>query len=424
MAEPIEPKVIILGGGFGGLSAAQALKNAPVRVTLIDRRNHHLFQPLLYQVATAALNPSSIASPIRRILRYQTNADVVMDEARSIDLVHKTVELSNSVVPFDFLIVATGATHAYFGRDDWEPFAPGLKTIEDALEIRRRTLLAYEAAEREPDSEHRSAYLTFVVIGAGPTGVEMAGSLIEIARHVVSRDFRHFDPRDARVVLVEAGPRILSGFDPELSAKAETDLETLGVEVLLNTRVTGIDAKGVDLGERRIEARTVVWAAGVAASPLGKTLGVPVDRVGRVQVHQDLTVPGAPEVYIIGDLAALEQGGKPLPGVAQVAIQGGTYVAKSILHRLNQEPVAPFRYHDKGSMATIGRASAVAQIGKTNLSGFIAWLAWLFVHIVFLIGFRNRLAVLWEWAWVYLTYERGARLITGRIDEKTSDRTQ
>ena len=417
MRSSAKPSVVILGGGFGGLAAAQALRKAAVRVTLIDRRNHHLFQPLLYQVATAALNPSSIASPIRRVLRHQKNVDVIMAEVRSIDIARKVVVLATEEVPYDFLIVATGATHAYFGHDDWEPFAPGLKTIEDALEIRRRTLLAYEAAERETNPEARATDLTFVVIGAGPTGVEMAGSLIEIARHVVSRDFRHFDPRDARVILVEAGPRVLAAFDPELSAKAQADLEKLGVEVLLNTKVTNIQQKGVELGDRWIKARTVVWAAGVAASPLGKSLGVAVDRAGRVPVNSDLTVPNAPEVFVIGDLAIVIQDGKPLPGVAQVAIQGGNYVAKVIGLILKGQPFPPFVYHDKGSMATIGRASAVAQIGKIKLSGFIAWLAWLFVHIVFLIGFRNRLAVVWEWAWVYLTYDRGARLITGRIDE-------
>ncbi len=412
------PRVVILGGGFGGLAAAKALRKARVRVTIIDRRNHHLFQPLLYQVATAALNPSSIASPIRRVFRHQKNVDVIMAQASSIDTARKVVVLATEEIPYDFLIVATGATHAYFGRDDWEPFAPGLKTIEDALEIRRRTLLAYEAAERETNPLIRASFLTFVVIGAGPTGVEMAGSLIEISRHVVSRDFRHFDPRDAQVILVEAGPRILSSFDEELSSKAKADLEALGVEVMLNTKVTGIDARGVDLGDRRIEARTVVWAAGVAASPLGKSLGVGLDRAGRVPVNPDLSVPNAPGVYVIGDLASFVQDGKPLPGVAQVAIQGGRYVAQSILLVLSGKPVPPFRYSDKGSMATIGRASAVAQIGTMKLTGFIAWLAWLFVHIVFLIGFRNRLAVLWEWAWVYFTYDRGARLITGRIDEE------
>ena len=404
---------MILGGGFGGLYAARALRHAPVRVTLIDRRNHHLFQPLLYQVATAALNPSDIAHPIRRILRRQRNASVVLAEARAIDAAGRRVILADGEVSYDFLVVATGATHSYFGHDDWAASAPGLKTLEDALEIRRRVLLAFEAAERETDPVRRSALLTFVVVGGGPTGVELAGALGEIARHVLASDFRRIDPRDARVILLEAGPRILPAFTPDLSEKAVRQIARLGVEVRTGAAVTGIDRDGVALGDRRIEARTVLWAAGVAASPLARSLGAPLDGAGRVLVNPDLTVPGAASVFVIGDLAALVRDGRPVPGVAPAAIQEGRHAAANILRSLRGRPLEPFRYHDKGSLATIGRAAGVADFGRIRLSGFPAWLAWLVVHIFFLIGFRNRFLVLFEWAWVYFTYDRGARLITG-----------
>ena len=415
MNAPSTPRVVILGGGFAGLAAAKALRRSPVRITIVDRRNHHLFQPLLYQVATAALNPSNIATPIRRILRSQKNVEVVMGEARTIDLGGRRVVLTDGEIAYDFLIVATGATHAYFGHDDWAEYAPGLKTVEDALTIRRRVLLAYEAAEREDDPYRRRAWLTTVIVGGGPTGVEMAGSLAEIARHVLSRDFRRFDTRDARVLLVEAGPRVLASFPEDLSAKAQTQLERLGVEVRTGAAVTAIDAEGVTLDGHRIDARTVIWAAGVAASPLGRGLGVPVDRSGRVVVEPDLSVPGRPEVFVVGDLAARQQDGKPIPGVAPAAMQGGQYAARRIKDILARRPTKPFRYLDKGMLATIGRASAVGEIGKLHLSGFPAWMAWLLIHIFFLIGFRNRFFVLVEWAWVYFTYERGARLITGPV---------
>ena len=411
------PRVVILGGGFGGLEAAKALRRAPVDVTLIDRRNHHLFQPLLYQVATAALNPSNIAFPIRRILRHQENAEVVLGEAVAIATEGRRVVLADGVVPYDFLIVATGATHAYFGHDAWEPFAPGLKTIEDATEIRRRVLLAFEAAEREDDPERRRAWLTFVIVGGGPTGVEMAGSLAEIARHVLARDFRRFDPRDAQVLLVEGQDRVLTTYPESLSAKAAASLESLGVRVRTSTLVTAIDAEGVTFGDERIEARTVIWAAGVAASPLGRALGVPLDRAGRVVVEPDLSIFGHPEVFVVGDLAALEHEGKPVPGVAPAAMQGGRYAARRIIDAIHDRPTKPFRYVDKGSLATIGRAKAVADLGALKLSGFLAWAAWLLIHIFFLIGFRNRFFVLGEWAWIYFTYERGARLITGPVHD-------
>jgi NADH dehydrogenase len=409
------PRIVIIGGGFGGLEAAKALRGAEVDVALIDRRNHHLFQPLLYQVATAALNPSNIAAPIRRILRGQKNLEVVLGEVVAIDATGRRVVLADGWASYDYLIVATGATHAYFGHDDWAPFAPGLKTVEDATEIRRRVLLAYEAAEREHDPTRRRAWLTFVIVGGGPTGVEMAGALAEISRHVLSRDFRHFDTRDARVILVEAGPRVLATFDDSLSKKALDQLERLGVEVQLSRPVTGIDDAGVDLGSERLDAHTVIWAAGVAASPLGRTLGVPLDRAGRVQVESDLSVPGHPEVFIVGDLASHFEDGKDLPGVAPAAMQTGKYAARRILDAIQGRPTKPFHYVDKGSLATIGRASAVAEIGKLKLSGFPAWAAWLLIHIFFLIGFRNRFFVLGEWAWIYFTYERGARLITGPV---------
>jgi NADH dehydrogenase len=405
-------RVVILGGGFGGLFAAKALARERVDVTVVDRHNHHLFQPLLYQVATAALNPSEIAVPIRRVLRRQKNARVLLADVVAIDAAARKVKLSDGELPYDFLIVATGATHSYFGHDEWALAAPGLKTIEDALEIRRRVLLAFEHAEREGDAASRAALLTFVVVGAGPTGVELAGALSEISRHSLAKDFRAVNPRDARVILVEGADRVLPPYVPELSEKARLQLTRLGVEVRTAARVTAIDAGGVSIGAERIEARTVLWAAGVQASPLARSLGVPLDRAGRVLVEPDLSVPGHPSIFVVGDLAAALQGGKPIPGVAGAAVQGGRHAALCIARAIRGEPRPVFRYADKGSLATIGRAAAVADFGWVKLSGFIAWIAWLFIHILLLIGFRNRAIVLVQWAWSYLTHDRGARLIT------------
>jgi len=408
------PRVVIVGGGFGGLAAARGLARAPVDVTLVDRTNHHLFQPLLYQVATAGLSPAEIASPIRRILRRQRNARVLLGEAVAIDTATRRVRLADGEIGWDYLVVAVGASHSYFGRDEWEAHAPGLKTLDDALEIRRRALVAYEEAEREDDAEARRPWLTFVVVGGGPTGVEMAGAFAEVARHTLARDFRRIDPRAARVLLVEAGPRILPTYPEGLSEKAQRQLEALGVQVWTGAAVTGVDASGVQVGGDRIAARTVVWAAGVQASPLARSLGVPLARAGRVRVLPDLTVPGQPAVFVIGDLAAVEQEGGLVPGVAPAAIQMGEHAARNVLRALRGEPLLPFRYRDKGSLATIGRKSGVADFGWVRLSGPLAWLAWLTVHIFFLIGFRNRFVVLFTWAWAYLTYDRSARLILGR----------
>jgi NADH dehydrogenase len=411
------PRLVILGGGFGGLTAAQALRRAAVQITLIDRQNHHLFQPLLYQVATAALSPGDIASPIRRVLRNQANAEVLLAEVSAIDVDGRCVHLADGTppVPYDYLIVATGATHSYFGHDEWAEDAPGLKSIEDALAIRRRVLYAFEAAEREPEPSRRVGWLTFVIVGGGPTGVELAGSVAEIARHALARDFRHIDPTQARVILIEGTPRVLPVYRPDLSESARRQLEALGVEVRTGALVTAIDEEGVCLGPDRIEARTVLWAAGVAASPLGRSLGAPLDRAGRVRVEPDLTIPGHPEVYVVGDLVSLMQDGKPVPGVAPAAMQMARHAAVNIVQSIKGEPRRPFRYRDKGSLATIGRASAVADLGFVRLSGLLAWLAWLFIHIFFLIGFRNRFIVMFSWAWSYFTYDRGARLITGPL---------
>jgi len=411
---------VIIGGGFGGIEAARALKRAPVRLTIVDRRNHYLFQPLLYQVATAALNPSDIASPIRRIVRNQRNASVILGEAVSIDTRRKIVQLLDGEVGYDFLVVATGATHSYFGHEEWLEPAPGLKTLEDAVEIRRRVLVAYEAAEREIDESEVANWMTFVIIGAGPTGVEMAGALAEISRRVLERDFRKIDPGRARIVLIEAGPKVLPAMSPESSASARRQLERLGVEVITDSPVTAVDDRGVTHGGTRLDSRTVIWAAGVAASPLGKALGasasVKLDRAGRVIVNQDLSVAGADGVFVIGDLASISSDGKPVPGLSPAAMQEGRHAAKNILRLIRGEPTLPFHYRDKGTLATIGKAAAVADIGGLHFGGLIAWLMWLFVHIFFLIGFRNRFIVVIEWAWNYARNDRGARLITGDVE--------
>lgn len=412
------PRVVIVGAGFGGLNAARALRHAPVSLTVVDRRNHHLFQPLLYQVATAGLSPGEIAYPIRAILRRQMNTRVLLADVTSIDpAAHKVLLGDGGEIAYDYLVVATGAQHSYFGHDDWEPLAPGLKNLEDALEMRRRILLAFERAEREPDDARRRALLTFVIVGGGPTGVELAGAIAEIARHVMAQDFRAIDPRQARILLVEAGPRVLPAYPEALSAKAADALRKMGVEVLEGGAVTAVAADHVMIGGRRVEAATTLWAAGVQASPLARSLGVPLDRAGRVPVEPDLTVPGHPEIVVIGDLAALrDRKGKPLPGVAPVAIQQGRHAARNILRALAGRPPQPFHYFDKGSLATIGRAAAVADFGWTSLSGFPAWVTWLFVHILYLIGFRNRFVVMIDWMWSYIAYNRAARLITGNID--------
>jgi NADH dehydrogenase len=408
------PRVVIIGGGFGGLNAAKRLKRTNVAVTILDRRNHHLFQPLLYQVAAAALNPSDIAMPIRHILRGQENAEVLLAEARAVDVGARSVLLvDGDDLAYDYLIIATGATHSYFGNDRWARVAPGLKTIEDALLIRRRVLLAYEYAERLPDAEAQRRWLNFVIVGGGPTGVELAGALAEISRQTLERDFRHIDPKNARIILVEGAPRLLPTYPEDLSEAAKRQLINLGVEVRTNAKVTDIDSAGVVIGSEHIKARTVLWAAGVAASPLARSLGVPLDRAGRVIVEQDLSIPGHREVFVIGDLAAAQSGGKPVPGIAPAAIQEGKYAAENIARDLQGQARVPFHYRDKGSLATIGRAAAVGVVGRLRLKGLVAWLAWLLVHIFYLIGFRNRVLVLLEWAWSYLTAERGARLITG-----------
>jgi NADH dehydrogenase len=406
------PHVVILGGGFGGLAAAKRLRNAPVQVTLIDKSNHHLFQPLLYQVATCGLSATDIAEPIRKILRKQQNATVLMADVAAVEAGEKRLRLaSGETLEYDYLLLAAGATHSYFGKEEWARYAPGLKQIEDALEIRRRVLLAYEQAEQTDDPEARRAWLTFVVIGAGPTGAELAGALAELSRHTLVRDFRNFDPKDAHVLLLEGSHRVLPPYPKESSRQAAEQLRKLGVEVRTDTLATRIDEDGVVVGEERIRARTVLWAAGVAASPLGATLGAPLDRAGRVKVAPDLSVPGHPEIFAVGDMVSLEQGGKPVPGVAPAAIQMGLHAARNIQRALGGEPTEPFRYRDKGSMATLGRKAAVAVLGKFRLSGFPAWMAWLLVHIVFLIGFRNRFVVLFEWALNYFAYKRSARLI-------------
>ena len=416
-AGPIQgarPRVVIVGGGFGGLYAARALGRAPVDVTVVDRTNHHVFQPLLYQVATASLAPRDVAYPIRVVLRGQRNTTVYMAEATAIDTSARHVVLTDGWLAYDYLVVAPGARHSYFAHPEWEEFAPGLKTMEDALAIRRRVLLAFERAEREGDPERRRALLTFVVVGGGPTGVELAGAIAEIACTVMVQDFRHIDSRDTRTILVEAGPRILPASPAGLSAKAERSLRRLCVEVRTGASVTGIAADAVTIGEERVCAATILWAAGVQPSPLARSLGVPLDRAGRVIVDRDLTIPKHPEIFVVGDLAACAGAdGRPLPGLAPVALQQGRHAAHNILRAMRGEPLAAFRYRDRGTMATIGRAAAVADIRGLRLSGFPAWLAWCFIHILWLIGFRNRFAVLFEWAWAYFTLQRSSRLIVG-----------
>jgi NADH dehydrogenase len=408
------PRVVIVGGGFAGLNAAKELARHPVQVTLVDRKNHHTFQPLLYQVATAGLSPGEIAVPIRAIFRGKKNVEVLLGEAVAFDLEARRVHFSDFDLDYHYLIVAAGARHSYFGHDEWEPLAPGLKTVEDALEIRRRVLLAFELAEREARVTGKHQMMTFAVVGGGPTGVELAGTLAEVARQALADDFRAIDPKRTRIVLVEAGPRVLPAYPEDLSRSAERQLRHLGVEVIDGCSVTGVDANGIHMDGKFISTMVTFWAAGVAASPLGRKLGKAVDRAGRVPVEQDCSLSGHPNVFVIGDLAAFSGAdGKLLPGVAPPAMQQGTAVARNIARELRGEARQPFVYHDKGGLATIGRAAAVAEIGKLHLHGFIAWLLWLFVHIAYLVGFQNRILVLTQWAWSYFTYERSARLITG-----------
>lgn len=411
-----QPKILIAGAGFGGLAAAKALANLPVEVTVLDRSNHHLFQPLLYQVATAALSPAEIAQPVRHILRRARNVTVAMADIVRVDPAAKEVVTTEGAYPYDYLILATGARHSYFGHPEWEHDAPGLKSIDDALEIRRRMLIAFEQAEKTSDAKERQAALTFIVVGAGPTGVEMAGAIGEVARYTMVRDFRRIDPAQARVILVDAAPRVLPTFAEELSASAREQLARIGVEVRTGVGVKGVSPEGVQLENDFIPSKTIIWAAGNAASPLGKGLGVETDKAGRVVVNPDLSVPGHPEIFVIGDLACFtHQGGKPLPGTSPVAMQQGRRAARNILAATDGRPQSakPFHYFDKGSMATIGRHAAVADIRGVRFNGFTAWLAWLFVHLIFLVGFRNRVLVFLQWIWSYLNYYRGARLITG-----------
>ena len=424
----LRKRVIVIGGGFGGIAAVKALARAPVHVTLVDRSNHYLFQPLLYQVAMAGLAPNEIATPIRSVLRHVDNARVLLAEVTQVDLAARRVFTREcTALEYDYLVLAPGAVNSYFGHPEWAHVAPGLKDLDDAVEIRRRVLLAFEAAEREQDLVEQRRHLTFVVIGGGPTGVELAGAIAELATFVLARDFRAIKPDATRVVLVEGGPRVLASFDPELSERASQSLHEMGVEVLVNARVTAIDSRGVAIGPTRIEASTVLWAAGVRASPLCAQLGLPVDRTGRVQVEPDCSLPGHPEVFVIGDAASLQPAGEaqPLPGVSPVAMQQGRFVARTIQNSIGMRPRGTFRYLDKGSMATIGRRRAVAAVGNLKLSGFIAWVAWLTVHIFYLIDFRSKIVVLFDWAWSYFTYQRGSRLITGhRLDAGAPERAR
>ena len=412
-AEEKEPHVIIVGAGFGGLEAAKKLECKPVHVTVIDRTNYHLFQPLLYQVATAALSPADIAAPIRAIVSKCPNMEVVLSEVRSIDVWAKKVITTDAEFTYDYLILATGSRHSYFGHDEYERLAPGLKSLEDAIEIRRRILMAFEYAEKISDEAARRAALTFVIIGGGPTGVEMAGAIAEISRYTLEKDFRHIDPSSARIILIQSEPRVLPGFPEDLSEKAMEQLRDFGVEVRTGVHATNVTEAGLNVGDEFIPCRVKIWAAGNVASFVGRSLGVAVDRVGRVMVNNDLTIPGHPEVQVIGDLANFPyQTGSPLPGVSPVAMQQGRHAASNILAMIDHRKPQRFWYWDKGNMATIGRNKAVADLNFAHISGFPAWLAWLFVHIFFLIGFRNRLMVVLQWAWAYISFNKGARLIT------------
>lgn len=407
------PHIVVIGAGFGGLYAVKNLARGPFRITIIDRSNHHLFQPLLYQVATAAVSPGDIAQPIRHIFRRFKNVQVLMASAETIDLQNRRVQLEDSFVSYDYLIVATGATHAYFGHDEWEQVAPGLKSLEDAIEMRRMFLMAFEEAEKESDPKRREALMRFVIVGAGPTGVELAGTMADVSRLALSKEFRNINPGDAHVVLLEAGPRILPAYPPKLSESAKRQLEKRGVQVRTNALVTRVEKGAVCIGDEKIETESIFWAAGVAASSLGKAFGIPTDRSGRVKVSPDLTIEGHPEIFVIGDLAAVvDAKGKQVPGVAPAAIQMGQYAAKAIRGKLKGKSIKSFVYWDKGNIATIGRSAAVGYVGKLTFSGFIAWIGWLAIHIFFLIGFRNRIFVILQWAWTYLLFNMSARLIT------------
>ncbi len=415
MADARVPRVVIVGGGFGGLNAAEALAKLPVRITIVDRKNHHTFQPLLYQVATAGLSPAEIAAPIREILGHFRNVEVLLGEVIGVDVANRKLHFHGYDLRYDYLVVAAGSSHAYFGHDDWEPLAPGLKTLEDALEMRRRVLLAYELAEREALLTGTHMPLNFVVVGGGPTGVELAGTLGEISRRSLGNEYKHIDPSKTRILLVEAGPAVLASFPPDLQQSAVRQLHKLGVEVRLNSMVTDVRDGEIRMGNEIVPAAVILWAAGVSASPLGKMLGAPTDRAGRVLVNPDLSIPGHPEVFVVGDLASTTyHDGKPVPGLAPAAMQEGKWAGQQIKADIEGKPRQPFHYLDKGTLATIGRAAAVADLpGNIHISGFFAWITWLFVHIFFLIGFRNRLAVMFDWAWSYFTYTRSARLITG-----------
>ncbi len=409
----VMPRVVIVGAGFGGLQAAKALHSTPVHVTVIDRQNHHLFQPLLYWVATAGLSPADITSPVRGILRKQKNTEVLMAEVTGVDLEQQRVLMGERSVPYDYLVLATGAHDNYFGHPEWETNAPGLKSVVDAISIRRKILLAFEAAEMETDPEKIKELLTFVLVGAGPTGVEMAGAIAELAHKSLATDFRHIDTTSTRIILLEATPRILAAFPKSLARKSQKKMNHMGIEVRTGALVSAIDEHGVVAGGERIAAKTIIWTAGISASSAGKWLGAEVDRAGRVKVNGDLSVPGHPDVFVIGDTASATQDGKPLPGVAPVAMQAGRYVARLVAHRVRGEELnKPFQYRNKGNLATVGRSYAIVDIGKIRLTGLIAWVMWLVVHIYYLIGFRNRFITLFQWAWTYFTYTRGARLIT------------
>jgi NADH:ubiquinone reductase (H+-translocating) len=419
-APSVKPHVVIVGAGFGGLEAAKKLGKEAVRVTVIDRTNHHLFQPLLYEVATAALSPADIAAPIRGILSDFLNTEVILAEVKSVDVAAKTVNIGDREIAYGYLILATGARHSYFGHDEWEKLAPGLKSLEDAVEIRRRLLMAFEYAEKITDEAAKAAAMTFVIIGGGPTGVEMAGAIAEIARYTLEKDFRHIDPASARVVLVEGEQRVLSSFPEDLSLSAVKQLKQLGVEVRTGVHAKNLTDAGLEVGDEFIPCRVKIWAAGNAASFVGKTMGVPVDKAGRVIVNDDLTIPGHSEVQVIGDLASFtHQGDRPLPGVSPVAMQQGRHAVRNIVAMIDGRKPQCFRYWNKGSMATIGRNKAVADLNFIHLSGLPAWIVWLFIHIIFLVGYRNRIAVLIQWAWSYVSFNKGARLITRNFQAET-----